>query len=223
MRPSRRFESNSDPAVAIGSPRFPPCSSHAMPLSLSTHVLVFRRARLGVPLAAFCCGCSNYSLSEGGQAPALHAGRPAVLLDERRKPQAQCSTFAGAKQPHPCSRLHSQVLFRSKHGDGLQAVDLARCAVAAACPGVQTLGSGHAVALESMTGLRLHSDNKSASKRVSLGVPKLVRQPVNAVWKQQSHLAPEAISNMVTLRAADGCVTMASPSRALSPSCWRAL
>ena len=149
--------------------------------------------------------------------------RPAVLLNERRKPQAQCSTFAGAKQPHPCSRRHSQVLFRSKHGDGLQALDLARCAVAAACPGVQILGSGHAVASESMPRLRLHSDNKSASKRVSLGVPTQVRQPVHAVWKQQSHLAPEAISNMVTLRAADGCVTMASPSRALSPSCWRAL
>ncbi len=31
---------------------------------------VFRRARL----AAACCGCNNYSLSEGGQRPALHAG-----------------------------------------------------------------------------------------------------------------------------------------------------
>ena len=31
---------------------------------------VFRRARL----AAACCGCNNYSHSEGGQRPALHAG-----------------------------------------------------------------------------------------------------------------------------------------------------
>ena len=149
---------------------------------------------------------------------------PASSCLAQRAPQASgtvlhiCGRKAAASlQPPPLS-----VLFRSKHGDGLQALDLARCAVAAACPSVQTLGSGHAVALESMTGLRLHSDNKSASKRVSLGVPTQVRQPVHAAWKQQSHLAPEAISNMVTLRAADGCVTMASPSRALLPSCWRA-
>ena len=42
---------------------------------------VFRRARL----AALCCGCNNYSLSEGGQTPALHAGV-----------QLSCSTSAAS-------------------------------------------------------------------------------------------------------------------------------
>ena len=53
---------------------------------------VFRRARL----AALCCGCNNYSLSEGGQAPALHAGV-----------QLSCSTSAASLR-HSAPHLWAQ-------------------------------------------------------------------------------------------------------------------
>ena len=53
---------------------------------------VFRRARL----AALCCGCNNYSLSEGGQTPALHAGV-----------QLSCSTSAASLR-HSAPHLRAQ-------------------------------------------------------------------------------------------------------------------
>lgn len=62
------------------------------------------------------------------------SARLTVLLAERRKPQAQCSTFVNARQP-PSLLL----FFRSKLGDGQKALGLACTAVTAARPSAQTV------------------------------------------------------------------------------------